>query len=97
MQKIIEDLFPTEFELAQNYPNPFTDKTIIKYCIPEKMQVKLEVFDSNGYKVQTLVDEIKNSGTYKVEFDVKEFKKCEYFYKLETNNYFDIKKMVVLK
>ena len=107
MEKIIEDIVPTEFELAQNYPNPFKEKTTIKYCVPAKIDIKLEVFDSKGNKVKTLVDEVKEAGTYKVEFSAKggsasggnawDLESGEYLFKLETNDYFDTKKMIVLK
>jgi hypothetical protein len=97
MDEITQDIVPTEFELAQNYPNPFKEKTTIKYCVPEKMKIRLEVFDSKGNKVKTLVDEIKEAGTHKVEFDSQEFGSGEYHYKLETNNYFDTKKMITIK
>jgi hypothetical protein len=97
MEKIIEDIVPTEFELAQNYPNPFRERTTIKYCVPEKMKIRLEVFDSKGNKIKTLVDEIKNAGTYKVELNLNELEEGEYLYKLESQDYFGTKKMTLLK
>ena len=97
MEKIIEDIVPTEFELAQNYPNPFKENTTIKFCVPQKISLRLEVFDSNGNKVKTLVDEIKEAGTHKVEFDSQEFGSGEYHYKLETDNYCNTKKMITIK
>ena len=93
----MEDLVPTEFELAQNYPNSFKRKTTIKYCVPEKMKIRLEVFDSKGNKVKTLVDEIKEAGTYKVEFTSENLESGDYLYKLESRNYFDTKKMILMK
>ena len=96
-ESYMEDIVPTEFELAQNYPNPFRERTTIKYCVPEKMKIRLEVFDSRGNKVKTLINEIKEAGTYKVEFIAGDLSSGEYICKLETNNYFDTKKMMVLK
>ena len=93
----MEDLIPNKYYLSQNYPNPFNDKTIIKYCIPEKMKVKLEVFGSNNRKVKILIDEIKEAGTHKVEFNAENFERGEYLYKLESKEYFESKKMIVLK
>ena len=97
MKNIMEDIVPTKFELAQNYPNPFSDKTTIKFCIPDRMSIKLEIYNSDNRKVKTLIDEIKEAGTYEVEFSGKELVNGEYFYKLETAECFDTKKMIVFK
>jgi len=63
------DLVPSEFYLSQNYPNPFSEKTTIKLCVAYKTNVKLEVFDSEGIMVKTLLDEEKEAGTYEIDFD----------------------------
>jgi len=101
------DIVPTKFELAQNYPNPFSDKTIIKFCIPDRMSIKLEIYNSDNRKVKILIDEIKEAGTYEVEFSAKggsasggnawDLPSGEYLYKLETDNHLDTKRMIVLK
>jgi hypothetical protein len=65
----LEDLVPSEYYLSQNYPDPFTEKTEIKYCLPERVKVKLEVFDAEKRKVKILVDEVEEAGTYKVELN----------------------------
>jgi hypothetical protein len=93
----MEEIVPTEFQLSQNYPNPFKEKTTIKYCVPDKMKIKLEIFNSNGNKVETLVDEIKEAGTYKVELNTKGLICGEYLYKLESRDYFEAKKMILIK
>jgi len=101
----MEEIMPTEFQLSQNYPNPFREMTTIKYCVPDKMKIRLEVFDSSRNKVKTLVNEIKEAGTYKVEFNANELVSGEYLYKLETGDpesssgqgFFEIKKMLLLR
>jgi hypothetical protein len=65
---VIKELAPPEFFLSQNYPNPFSEKTTIKYCVAYKTKVKLTVFDVEGNLIENLVDEEKNPGTYEVEF-----------------------------
>ena len=97
MKNIIEDIIPAKFELAQNYPNPFSDKTTIKFCIPDRMKIKLEIYNSDNKKVNTLINEIKEAGTYEFNLSAKEFCDGEYLYRLESDNYFDIKRMIVLK
>jgi len=64
----LSDLVPSEFYLSQNYPNPFSEKTTIKLCVAYKTKVKLEVFNSEGKRVRTLLDEEKEAGTYELEF-----------------------------
>ena len=93
----MEDLVPSEFHLSQNYPNPFKEKTEIKYCLPERTNVKLELFDSEKRKVKTLVDEVEEAGTYKVELEAKDFKEGVYFYRLTAGSYVSTKRMLFLK
>jgi hypothetical protein len=93
----MEDLLPTEFYLSQNHPNPFTEKTIIKYCVPEEISVKLEIFDSEKEKIETLVDDVKEPGTYQVEFNPNGFDEGTYLYRLTAGSTVITKKMVLMK
>ena len=92
----MEDIVPTEFQLSQNYPNPFEERTTIKYCVPDKMKIVLEVFNSDGRKVKALINDVKEAGTYKVDFNANELVSGEYLYKLETTDFFETKKMILL-
>ena len=65
---LIDESTPLEFYLSQNYPNPFKEKTTIKYCVAYKTRVQLTVFDHYGNLVEELVDDEKQPGTYAVEF-----------------------------
>ena len=93
----MEEIIPTEFQLSQNYPNPFKERTTIKYCVPDKMKLRLEVFDSDGNKVKTLVEEIKEAGTYKVEIDGRNLPDGIYFYRLNAGDFIETKKMILLR
>jgi len=64
----MNELVPSEFYLGQNYPNPFKEKTTIKYCVANKTRVKITVYDSDSEVIEKLVDEEKQPGTYEVEF-----------------------------
>lgn len=66
----MDELEPSEFYLAQNYPNPFKESTVIKYCVAYKTRVNLKVFNAEGKEIEQLVDEEKKPGTYEVEFSV---------------------------
>lgn len=88
---------PDHFDLSQNYPNPFNPTTIIKYAIPNSGDVKLIVYDIMGKEVKTLVNEFKAPGYYQVQFNASDFSSGIYFYRLVTNNFSAIKKLVVIK
>jgi hypothetical protein len=93
----MEDLLPTEFYLSQNHPNPFKERTTIKYCVPEESRIKLEIFDSRKEKIKTLIDEIKEPGTYQVEFNPNGFDEGIYLYQLTAGGVILTKKMTLLK
>ena len=93
----MEDIIPTDFYLSQNHPNPFKDRTTIKYCIPDKERIRLEVFNSSRNKVKTIVKEIKDAGTYKVEIDAAVLPSGVYFYRLQAGDFIETKKMVLMK
>ena len=72
--------------LLQNYPNPFSMKSIIKYTLPSYTHVKLIIFDALGRQVQILTDEDQNSGAYSVTMNAKNLPAGVYYYQLKTGN-----------
>ena len=99
------DFEPSEFFLSQNYPNPFREKTVIKYCVPLKTKVHIAIYNAESEMIKVLVNEIKNPGTYEVEFSAEACHPCEsrdpqkesYYYRLEAGDYKKEKKMQLLK
>jgi hypothetical protein len=89
--------FPHTIELFQNYPNPFNPTTVIEYQIPQSSFVSLKAFDALGNEVATLVNEEKSTGIYKVKFDATHLSSGIYFYKLQSGNFIETKKMVLIK
>ena len=87
----------SDFELMQNYPNPFNPSTIISYRLPTVTNVTLKIFNSLGEQVKTLVNEYKQAGSYKVEFDAHLLPSGVYFYGITTNGYSAVKKMLLIK
>ena len=85
------------YELLQNYPNPFNPITIIKYNIPEEGFVSLKVYDVLGNEITELVNEDQATGNYHVDFDGSGLTSGLYFYKLITDDFTAIKKMVLVK
>ena len=88
---------PTEFSLKQNYPNPFNPITHISWQAPISGWQTLKIYDVLGNEVATLVDEYGNAGNYEIDFNASNLPSGIYFYKLNTGNYTDTKKLILLK
>lgn len=85
------------FELSQNYPNPFNPITNISFNISKSSHVKLEIFDINGKKIETLLNSSFSSGEYKIQWNAVNFASGIYFYKIESGNFIETKRMVLVK
>jgi hypothetical protein len=92
-----ERTLPVSIFLEQNYPNPFNPSTKIKYSIPQFGMVTIKVYDLLGKEVATLADEYKPAGRYEVEFNAAALPSGVYFYKLNSGNITESKKLVLLK
>jgi len=86
-----------EYALHQNYPNPFNPSTQISYDLAGASKVSLKVFDLLGREVISLVDGTQTAGRYTVSFDAASLPSGMYFYRLETAEFTDMKKMMLLK
>jgi hypothetical protein len=95
----VEVAAPNNFELSQNYPNPFNPTTVIKYQVPniKSQTITLKVYDAIGKEVATLVNEVQKPGIYKVSFDASNLSSGIYYYQLKTKNFFEVKKMLLIK
>jgi hypothetical protein len=87
----------TTMDLEQNYPNPFNPNTDIKYQVGSDGFVSLEVFNSLGEVVATLVSEFKQGGTYHTSFNASNLPSGVYVYILKSGNFIQSKKMILLK
>lgn len=88
---------PERFELFQNYPNPFNPTTTISYQLPTHSLVTLKVFDVIGREVVELINEEQSAGSYEVKFDASKFSSGIYFYALQSGNFVQTKKLVLIK
>jgi hypothetical protein len=93
----ISNNIPDKYDLSQNYPNPFNPVTKISFDIPKSGFVSLKVYDVLGKEVKTLVNEVKNPGSYTVNFNASAFSSGTYFYRLESNGFVSTKKMLLIK
>jgi photosystem II stability/assembly factor-like uncharacterized protein len=100
--KKIESEIPANFVLHQNYPNPFNPTTKIRFEVPvhrESGNLKLEmkVYDILGREITTLLNQPLQPGIYEVDFDGSNYASGIYFYNLKYGEYFESRKMIILK
>ncbi len=96
-----ENNLPSQFKLSQNYPNPFNPNTTIEFQIPESGLVSLKVYDLLGREVKSLIDEYKQAGSYKVNFNASSINgglsSGTYFYQLKSGSFVQTKKLMLVK
>ncbi|MEO6695634.1 MAG: zinc-dependent metalloprotease [Ignavibacteria bacterium] len=90
-------IIPEKFALANNYPNPFNPTTNIKFDVPLSTFVELKIFDLSGREVSTLVNEKLQPGTYEYSFEANNLSSGTYFYRLNTSEFTETKRMILLK
>ncbi len=85
------------FLLSQNYPNPFNPNTTIEFTLQKKENVKIEIFNMLGQKVETLLNKQMPSGSQTVEFNAQNLPSGVYLYRIEAGRFQEVKKMVLLR
>lgn len=86
-----------DYSLIQNYPNPFNPSTKIGYILKDRTNVKVVVMNSLGEEVAVLVNEIQEQGIHEVNFNAANLSSGIYFYSLQTQQYSETKKMLLMK
>ncbi len=85
------------FELNQNYPNPFNPTTVINFTIPTESKVVLKVYNILGKEVATLVNDVKQAGSYNITFNASKLASGVYFYQLKAGDFVSTKKLILMK
>jgi hypothetical protein len=92
---------PTEYGLAQNFPNPFNPETVIPYALPVRSEISLRVFDVLGHEVAVLASGLQEAGYHSAVWNAKNFSSGVYFCRLEATNgtqaFHATNKLMVLK
>jgi hypothetical protein len=86
-----------DYRLEQNYPNPFNPSTMLSFALPQSGLTTLKVYNILGQEVATLLNGFEKSGVHQVLFDAATLSSGVYFYKLQSGNFVQSKKMVLLK
>jgi len=91
------EIIPTQYELSQNYPNPFNPSTTIRFSLPKSTQLKIILYNMLGEKIETISDGMYESGFHKVTFNAINLPSGAYVYRLESNEFVQVKKLILLK
>jgi photosystem II stability/assembly factor-like uncharacterized protein len=94
----VEITIPFQFALGQNYPNPFNPSTVIEFSLPEDVNnVQLSIYNALGEKVAELVNSALTAGRYSYQWNAQNVATGMYIYKLQTDKFVSVKKMILMK
>lgn len=88
---------PQQFEFDQNYPNPFNATTHFRYAIARSANVKLQLFNSLGQLVATLINERQSPGHYDINWQADAFASGIYFARFQAGAFIKTRKLMLLK
>jgi len=88
---------PESYALEQNYPNPFNPSTVIKYDLIKSGVTRINIYDSSGRLMAQLLNQVMDAGHYKLEFDGSDLPSGVYIYTLESGNFLESRKMILLR
>ncbi len=83
--------------LLQNFPNPFNPSTTINFRISDNEFVNIKIYNSLGEEISTLMNEFKTAGNYSINFDGNTLSSGIYFYRLTTNSFSFVRKMILIE
>ena len=89
--------FIYSYKLEKNYTNPFNPSTTFNFSIPGQEHVTLKIYDILGNEIAVLVNEIKSSGEYQIEWDASFFASGVYIYRLTAGDFISTKKLMLIK
>ncbi len=96
------ELLPTTYSLFQNYPNPFNPSTVISYALPKSTLVSVKIYDMLGREVKSLINQVQNAGINNITWNGKnnygaKVASGTYIYMIKAGEFYQAKKMILLK
>jgi hypothetical protein len=93
----VEDVAPTAFTLGQNHPNPFNPTTTIDYTLAEAGDIRVEIFNQEGQRIETLVNGWQNAGPHSLVWDASHYAAGVYLYRVTGSGFSETRKMAFVK
>lgn len=93
----VKTIRASNFKLQQNYPNPFNPSTRITFTLPGIENVTLEIYNTLGQKIETLLNNKMPAGSHEVRFNAQNLSSGIYFYRITAGDFSQVRKMVLLK
>ena len=87
----------TEYQLLQNFPNPFNHETIIKFRLPKPSHIEISIHNLNGELITNLYSGEKEEGTHQITWNAQNYSSGVYFIQLKTGNFNQTIKTTLLK
>lgn len=87
----------TEFELKQNFPNPFNASTTVEFTLPTTERVQIDLFDLLGNRLRTLLDEERPAGSHSIVVRLEDLPTGFYFYQLQAGAFREMRRMTLLR
>jgi len=88
---------PTDYFLGQNYPNPFNPSTTIRFGLVQPQTVRIEVYNVNGQKILTILNQFLQAGYHSVLLNNTSLPSGIYYYRIHAGEYEDVKKMIIVR
>jgi hypothetical protein len=93
----LDGALPTQYALLQNFPDPFNPTTTIRFEVPKEGFVELKIYDAIGKEVANLLSTYLNAGRYQIRWNAAGNASGVYFYRLVSQDYSAVKKLVLMK
>ena len=91
----MKEMIPSEFYLSQNYPNPFSETTTIKFCVPCKSRVRVDIVQAETGFTRRLRDEEKEAGAFEIKLDACGMADGDYLCVFQAGDFMDTKRMTL--